>query len=174
MRSPLMSLYRMIVCVTDGAEVGEGKARNCTITGVAWVRSQKYHRQSILAFVSCYIPKHRSRLFVLQVLVLMVGLCIVTVIVAVNDIRLKWLQCIYIYIQYIHDMTYWQNISSHIWGHEVAALGASTLTKVALLSVAQGKDIACSNLSGPSRVAICLYFLWCGWCSCDPLQGNPW
>ena len=75
---------------------------------------------------------------------------------------------IYIYTQYIHDMTYWQNISSHIWGHEVAALGASTLTKVALLSVAQGKDIACSNLSGPSRVAICLYFLWCGWCSCDP------
>lgn len=108
-----MSLYRMIVCVTDGAEVGEGKARNCTITGVAWVRSQKYHRQSILAFVSCYIPKHRSRLFVLQVLVLMVGLCIVTVIVAVNDIRLKWLQCIYIYTVYTwydllakHQLTY--------------------------------------------------------------------
>ena len=114
MRSTLMSLYRMIVCVTDGAEVGEGKARNCTITGVAWVRSQKYHRQSILAFVSCYIPKHRSQLFVLQVLVLMVGLCILNVIFAVNDIRLKWLQCIYIYLYSIYMIWLIGKTSAHI------------------------------------------------------------
>ena len=157
------------------------KARPEIVPSREWhrVRGQNFQRH---AFTSCGIPKHVDFgccKFLLHGGPVHDDCCLC----CQRYIRLKWLQGIYMYI-YTH--TY----SVHmIWLSGKASAHMSEAMKLLPWGLQPWQKWLYSQLHWEKTkrfpiwvvtwglylcLIICLYFLWCGWCSCNPLQGNPW